>query len=273
MKKLTLLVLSAAIALMAGCAGDNPTTPDGTLDVVTGFSIDETASSGVDVVMNWTAVADVDGYNVFWKANNTGDWVEVGDVTGTTFTHTATAAGTYTVMAYKGSDTSSDYATSDGCMPNIITTEYSIYDNNAPADYHSGFIFGALSGETGLAGSAGFVQDIYAYDSDPVSPTGIALYSGDYGPFGDGNQTWMIGLGDPGADDAGAAPDNSASWWDNGEIVINDVIFGELFDGYFVKMYINDIYGPVGGSTNGTGVDFTYEFQPINGLRLFTTNS
>jgi hypothetical protein len=270
MKRLTLLALAVAVALMAGCEGDNPSGPDGTLDVVTGLAIGD-ASTGVDVVLSWTAVADVDGYYVYWKANNSGDWVEVGDVTGTSYTHTATSAGTYSVLAYAGDDTSSDYSASVSTMPNVVSTEYSIYDNYAPADYHSGFIFGATSGETGLASSGAFVQDIYAYDPD-TSPTVAWFYSGDYGPFGDGNTTWMSALGD-GYDNPGAAPDASANWWDNGYVLTGDVIFGELFDGYFVKMYINDVYGPVGGSTNGTGVDFTYEFQPIQGLRLFTTNS
>jgi hypothetical protein len=274
MKKLTLLVLSAAIALMAGCAGDNPSDPGtGTLDVVTGFAIDWSASDGVDVVMDWTANSDdVDGYYIYWKSDNTGSWVEVGDVTGTTFTHTATAAGTYTVMAYKGTDTSSGYAAEASSMPIVISTEYEIFDNNAPADYFSGFKFGWTGGETGFAATEPFAseKDIYAYEADPISPTGLALYSGDVSPFGGGNHTEMISAEEAGS--VSAAP--SSGYWVTGNMFADDVIFCALYDGYFAKIIVTDIWGPVGGSTNGTGISFTYEIQPEGreGIRLFTTN-
>ncbi len=272
MRKFALLLTCTAVALIAGCAGDDPAGPGGTLPTVTGLTLDESASSGVSVVLAWTAVTDADGYKVWFSTTSGGTWTEVGDVTGTTYTHTASSAGYYTVTAYAGEDTSEGYATAVDDMPNVVSTEYSIYDNYAPADWHSGFIFGLNSGETGFASQGSFVQDIYAYDPW-TDPGRAALYSGDYGPFGNGNETMMFGLGDGGYSNPGAAPDAGAGWWDNGEVWSGDVIFCELFDGYYAKMYINDVYGPVGGSSNGTGIDFTYEIQPIEGLRLFTTNS
>jgi len=271
MKRLSLLFLAAAFVLV-GCAGDNPSGPSGgTLDVVTGLTIDESGSSGDQVVLNWTAVSDVDGYYVYWRANNEGSWSQVGDVTGTTYTHTANSAGGYAVMAYKGDDTSSDYSNVVDCMPNIVTGSYTIYDNYAPAEDPSGFIFHDTYGETGMASSGSFDQDIYAYDPWTDADR-LALYSGDYGPFGNGEPTMMIGYGDQGCDLYGKAPDGSAGWWDNGEIYQGDVIFCQLFDDYYTKMYINTI-APDGVSAHGTYVTFTFEFQPINGLRLFTTNS
>lgn len=271
MKRFIVMGLATALVLLTACEGDNPGGEGGTLPVVTGLTVDWAQSDGVDINLDWDAVSDVDGYNVYFRATSSGTWTEVGDVTTTTYTHTASSAGYYAVEAYKGSDTSEALSSEVSTMPNIITTEYEIYDNYAPADWHSGFIFGLTAGETGLAGSSAFVQDIYAYDPW-TDPGRAALYSGDYGPFGDGNETWMIGLGDPGCDNAGAAPDVSAGWWDNGEVWEGDVIFCELYDGYFAKMYINYLEGPVGGSSNGTGIAFTYEIQPQAGIRLFTTN-
>jgi hypothetical protein len=243
-----------------------PTVPD-----VTGLAIDP-SSSGVSVVLAWDAISGAEGYKVWFSAEASGAYVEVGNVAVTTFTHLASCAGTYAVTAYIGDDQSADYSNVVSTMPNIITTEYDIYDNNAPADYFMGFIFGATSGEAGFASSPSFDQDIYAYDIWG-DPNRLAFYSGTYGPFGEGNSTWMYGLGDSGYSNPGAAPDEGAGWWNNGEIYLTDVIFCELSNDYFVKVYILDIYGPVGGTTNGTGVTFIYEFQPIQGLRLFTTNT
>ncbi len=267
MKRLSLLVLAAALTLMVACEGDNPSGSGGTLDTVTGFAIDWTTTAGVDVVMNWTAVTDAEGYYVWFKADGAGEWVQVGDVATTTFTHTATSAGTYTVTAYAGEDTSEGYATEQSTMPIVISESYSIYDNYAPAEYPSGFIFGSTGGEAGLASSGGFVQDIYAYDPQQ-NPTYTELYSGDVEPFGDGLHTEMYAL--TSGDNPGAPP--ASGWWTTGYVVTGDVIYGLLADDYFVKMYINDVYGPVGGSANGTGIDFTYEWQDHAGVRLFTTN-
>ncbi|MDM7993335.1 MAG: hypothetical protein QUS11_08480 [Candidatus Fermentibacter sp.] len=266
MKKFALLFACTAVALMTGCEGDSP-SGTGDMPVVTGVTINWDASDGVDIVIGWSAVTDAEGYKVWFSETSGGTLEEVGDVAGTTYTHTAESAGYYYVTAYNGDDSSSGYSTAVNTMPTIITTEYAIYDNYAPADWHSGFIFGFDGGTTGLAGSSGFVQDIYAYDPDPASPSDAWLYSGDTGPFGDGNHTEMVEAGGS----YGAAP--SSGYWTSGWVVTSDVIFCELFDGYYAKMIINEVSGPVGGSTNGTGIWFTYEIQENEGIRLFTTNS
>ena len=266
MKKFALMFACAAVALMTACEGDNPSGTGGDMPVVTGVAVNWDASSGVDIALAWTAVADAEGYKVWFSETSGGTPQEVGDVATTTYTHTADCAGYYYVTAYNGDDSSSGYSAAVNTMPNIITTEYTIYDNYAPEDWHSGFIFGFDSGQTGLAGSSAFVQDIYAYDPD-TSPSVAWLYSGDTGTFGDGNHTNMVEAGS----NYGAAP--SSGYWTSGWVVTGDVIFCELFDGIYAKMIIEDVSGPVGGSTNGTGITFTYEIQEQEGIRLFTTNS
>jgi len=268
MKRFSVLFIAAAVALLVACEGDNPSGGTGTLPVVTGITVNESASQGVDVVIEWDALTEeVDGYYVYFSTSGS-SWTQVGDVTGTTYTHTASSAGYYTVMAYLGDDTSSDYGTSDNDLPNVFTG-YEIYDNYAPADYFSGFYFGLDGGEDGLAGTEPFAsqKDVFAYDPNQ-NPLEIWLYSGDVDPWPQGSHTeitYMEAGGNP-----GAAP--SSGYSTTMEILADDVLFLELADGYWVKMIVTDIEGPVGGSANGTGVAFNYEIQPINGLRLFTTN-
>ncbi len=275
MKKFALLFACTAVALMTGCEGDSPSGTGGDMPVVTDVTINWEASGGVDIVIGWSAVTDAEGYKVWFSETSGGTLEEVGDVAGTTYTHTADCAGYYYVTAYNGDDSSSGYSASTEdtrTMPNIVSGPFTIYDNYAPAELPSGFIFGMSDGETGQASSSGFVQDIYAYD-DWQQVNRASLYSGNDGTFGDGHETWMFGLGDESYNNAGAAPDGSYNWWLNGEVWDGDVIFCELFDGFFAKMYINDLSGPVGGSTNGDQIVFTYEIQPHEGIRLFTTNS
>ena len=107
MKKLGLIVLVAGIILMAGCAGDDPAGPSGTLPTVTGLEI-LASSVGRTVNLSWTAVTstDIDGYKVYFRATTSGDWAVVATVTsGTDGTHAeARSSGNYTVKAYKDDD-------------------------------------------------------------------------------------------------------------------------------------------------------------------------
>lgn len=268
MKKLGLMMLVAGIILMAGCAGDDPAGPGGTLADVAGVTIGA-ASAGRDVAVTWTVLADVDGYKVWFRASSTGTWAEVGDVTTNAFTDTATSAGYYVVTAYKESDSSANNSNEVNTMPFDVTTTYTIYDNYSPSGQPSGFIFGATSGETGSASSSGFVQDIYAYDEDAplLGDDTVRLYSGKLAPFGTGNYTWM------------AEPDNigycelygTGTWYDNYGIYGGDVrVFLYLSNGHYVKMY-DIVVTPDPASANGTMVSFSYEIQ-TNGLTLFSSN-
>lgn len=263
MKKLGLMILVAGIVLMAGCAGDDPAGPSGTLADVTGLAIGST-SAGRDVVLTWTAVDDVDGYKVYFRATTTADWTEEASVTTTTYTHTASSAGYYAVKAYKGDNYSADNSNIENTLPTQIAANYTIWDNHAPTTEHSGFIFGATAGTTCLISSS-TTYNIYCYDGGwSQSPCGFN--SGNHTPFGNGLPTSMI--------DAGSTygyPSGS-SWWPTGYILAGDVIFCELSTGHYVKVYVNSVPQHTTQPASH-GIVFYYDYQPIEGLYLFTTES
>ncbi len=271
MKKLSLLALVLSIVLLTACEGDDPVEPGGTLVTVTGLALGAT-SAGNTVVLAWDTYSGsetIDGYEVYFKAENTGStWTALGTTTTTGYEHIASVAGGYSVRAYEGTNYSENYATPVDVMPIIITTEYTIYDNFAPADYDSGIIFGTGGATTGLASSTGFSQDIYAYD-ESKGDNDVWFYSGTFGPFNNGNATWMYAA----STEYGYCPvytSGGSGWWNNGELyATDDVIFAYLYDGYYIKIYIDEIF-PEPTSANGTGVRLHYEFQGISGLTLFT---
>lgn len=264
MKKLGLMILVAGIVLMAGCAGDDPAGGGGgTLDDVAGVAIG-TASAGRNVVLGWTALTDVDGYQVWFKATSSADWTEVGDVTTNAFTHTdANSAGYYVVTAYEGTNTSANNSNEVTTMPEQISATYTIWDNHAPVDEDSGFDFGETAGNTRAVLSS-TDYDIYCYDGGwTESPCGF--YSGNVAPFGNGRPTDMSDAGSTYAYPTG-------SWWVTGYILAGDVIFAELEDGHFVKVYVSAI--PQHSTQPAShGITFYYDYQKIEGLYLFTTES
>lgn len=267
MKKFALLFACAAVAMMTGCEGDSPSGTGGDMPVVTDVTINWEASGGADIVIGWSAVTDAEGYKVWFSETSGGTLEEVGDVAGTTYTHTAECAGYYYVTAYNGEDSSSGYSTAVNTMPNIINDTYIIFDNYSPADYHSGIYFGENGAVTGLAGSAEFDQDIYAYDEiSGGDPDAAFFYSGDHSPFGDGYHTEMAEAGS----NYGAAPDTG--YWVTGYIDPGDVIFALLANGNYIKIYVIDEF-PDGVSEHGTGVELAYEYQPHEGITLFTSDS
>lgn len=242
------------------------------LPTVTGLTIDEALSEGVSVVLYWDPVpGEVDGYMIYFKANADEKWAYVGDVADTTFTHEASCAGYYSVKAYLGSEFSEDYSNIAITIPNVVSTLYTIWNNLAPANEHSGFIFGEMSGMTGYASSTSFIQDMYCFDGNwPMSPVGF--FSGASPPFGNGNETMMFACGDQGWTNLGAAPGGTYTWWVTGYIIWDDVIFAQLDDGYYVKIYVVDIPQHPDQSLS-YGITFHYEYQCINGLALFKTDN
>lgn len=274
MKKLSILFMAVMIAAIAGCEGDDSSGPGGTLATVQQLVLDGT-STGRTVVLTWSAITgDIDGYKIYFKADASGSWVEAGESTTTTFTHNAVVAGTYSVRAYKGENYSENYSSEESTMPTIVSGTYKIYDNFAPAEYHSGFIFGENAGQTGFASEAGFVQDMYAYD-ESKGDNDVWLYSGNFGTYGNGNQSYFQ---TPASGVYGNC-DPSGTWYSTTyQLYTSDsVVFVALpYSGgsfAYAKMYgIQVSAEPT--SNNGTEVSFKYEYQSNDlGLTLFTSNS
>lgn len=271
MKRIAVISLAVFAIMLMACEGDNPEDPGGTLPTVTNLDIDESASSGNSIVLTWDEVTGetIEGYEVYFSETSGGSWSSIGTTASNTYTDDASSAGYYSVRAYEGTNYSENYATAVDDMPNIITEIYSIYDQYAPASYDSGFIFGMTGGTTGQASDPGFVQDMYCYDySKGDGDAGFS--SGDYGTYGNGNETWFYA-----ADGTyGYCPAYGGSgWWNHGQLLASDdVIFGYLYDGYYVKIYIDGITAEP-TSENGTEVEIHYEIQPINGVSVFTDDS
>lgn len=262
--------MAVGIVLMAGCAGDDPAGPSGTLENVTGLTIDEAASAGASVVLSWNAVSvSVDGYKVYFRSSSAGTWAEVEDVTATNYTHPASSAGEYAVKAYKGDNYSESNSNIVDTYPVDDTVTYTIYDNFSPADRHSGFIFGITQGggQTGLAGNTAFEQDIYAWDLSK-GDTDVWLLSGNYGTYGNGNPTSLS----YGSSASYCDPVGSGGWNSSSAQVHTTTarMFCYLYDGLYAKMY-NIVVAPDPDSNNGTMVSFSYEIQLIPGLTLFTS--
>ncbi len=272
MKKLSLIFMAVLVAALAGCAGDTTGT-GGTLTTVQDLQLDAT-STGRTIVLKWSAVTDnIDGYKVYFKADGTGNWVEVGSPTTTTYTHTATNAGTYSVRAYKDTNFSKEYSNEASTMPSIVNVTYTIYDNKSAEEMPSGFIFGANSGQTGMAGSTQFKQDIYAYD-ESKGDNDVWLYSGNFGTFGNGNQSYFQ---TPASGVYGNC-DPAGSWLGNSyKLLTSDsVVFVKLpytaGGNAYVKMYNLTITPDE--TPNGTKVSFSYEYQSKTlGLTVFTSNA
>ncbi len=274
MRKLSIVFMAVLIAAIAGCAGDDSSGDTGTLTTVQDLQLDNT-STGRTVVLTWSEISDdIDGYKIYFKADGAGTWADAGESTTTTFTHNAVVAGHYAVKAYKGDNYSENFSNEVSTMPSIVNVTYTIYDNYSPAEKPSGFIFGENSGQTGSAASTGFVQDIYAYD-ESKGDEDVWLYSGNFGQFGNGNQSYFQ---EPASGVYGNC-DPDGSWSGTSYILYtsDSVVFVALpYQGgsfAYAKMYgLNVAQDP--DSNNGTSVSFMYEYQPNDlGLTLFTSNA
>lgn len=259
--------LAAATALLvmaAGCGGE-PTSPTGTLPQVTGLVVVESLCTGTDVALSWNAPdVVVDGYRIYWSPL-TGTWDELANVADTFYVDDVAArdggSGYYTILAFKGVNTSEDYSEYVDTHPNWIGT-YTIWSNHAPADSMDAAIFGETAAILGRASDSSFVQDVYCYDGGwPQSPVG--LYSGDHEPWGDGSHTAMAKGNNP-----FIAPDTG--YTSEIHLIENDRLFMELSGGCYAKLIVSSIpVDTLEADIIVYGIEFNCWYQPIEGLRVF----
>lgn len=263
MSRSPVFLLTAAIIVLSGC-GD-PSSPTGTLPQVTGLQVVDSLSSGTEVYVSWNSVPDVDGYRLYWS-RYTYSWDELVNLVDTFYVDDVAlrdgAAGYYTVLAFKGVDTSSDYADYTNSLP-VWTGSDTIWSDHAAPESLDAVIFTDSLVLVGKASDSMFVQDAYCYDGGwPQSPVG--LYSGDLPPFGDGSPTLMAKGNNP-----AIAPDSGYT----GEIhlIEEDMLFLETAGGNFVKLYVYEILADtVAADSIVYGIHFNTYFQPIPGLRVFS---
>ena len=262
MRKTSLVCACSVLAVTAGC-GD-PSSPTGTLPQVTGLMVVDSLCEGTEVCLSWNSVPDVDGYRLYWS-ETTGYWDELVNIEDTTYVDDVSShdggAGYYTVLAFKGVDTSEDYADYANTIANTCGS-YILWSDHAPADSVDAIIFGEEQGSVGKASDPSFVQDAYCFDGGwAQSPVG--LNSGDLPPFGDGNHVVMAKGNNP-----RIAPDSG--YVDSIHLIDGDRLFIQLESDNFVKMSITDIVeDTVAVDSILYGIEFYYWYQPIPNLRIF----
>lgn len=113
MKILIAICLLGVIALFTGC-GDSATEIKGTLPIVTGVAIDTVASRGDTIIVTWTALDTtlVDGYYLWTRVNFEAPWLLASLCDGNVGVHIANQSAHYSVLAFKGTDSSSDLSLS-----------------------------------------------------------------------------------------------------------------------------------------------------------------
>ncbi len=236
---------------------------------VDGLTVDPN-SHGRDVVLSWNAVLGVDGYKVYFSPTEEEQWVEIIQTPLTSCLDSdAQSAGYYVVKAYQGEDVSPSYSNVASTMPNIIYANYTIYDNYCAGNLPNCFIFGEFEGEVGASWDPDFVQDMYVYNN--TGDVGnISFYSGNYGPYGDGNQCFFQ------QPLASGYCEEYGTWIETDySPTSSQILFIKLprpsGGDAFVK--VNVLYSVPYWTETGTLICFKYQYQPeAMGLTLFTTN-
>lgn len=276
MKKYSLLLVAAALLVLVACEGDTPSEP-GTLPTVTGLTITD-ASEERNIVLSWDEVTSetVEGYEVYFSTSGT-SWSVLDQVPGTTHTDEADEAGYYSVRAYEGDNYSENYATSVNTLPETVSTTFTIVDQYGTASLPSGFYFGDFDGETwGGYGTVMVTEsdeyDMYAYDDTGTrqGDDDVKFRSGDYGDYPYGS-----GLDSDFNESGSGYPSGTWSTDYTGALSDGDVVFVKFNSftdyTYYAKVTIDDVY-PDAATTNGTKVDFTFEFQTLADVYVFNAN-
>jgi hypothetical protein len=245
---LAVLGVLVLIASIVGC-GDNPEEPV-VVPAPTNLTIAVAGTDSLSVLLSWTApvvAVDIDGYIVSFKGN------VLDTVTTTSYQHTPSSLGAYSVKAYKGSDASSAIEKSTALHEE--TGEGPLYYLADPDTTHpSGYGWDAAgSGQTYSAASANkdFIDLVLDADEDLRSPadtfgsswhtTGIAY---------DGAWTYAGMV---------TAPVSGYFTWQN--VVVNGVYVLYPESGNYVKMEITSY------DAGTHSIAFKFGYQTVTGFR------
>jgi hypothetical protein len=261
MRKLIPIVCGLAAVALVAC-GSDPSTPTGTLPKVEGLTVVDSLCSGTDVFLSWSPVDSAIGYRVYYDESGLGNWGELKSVEDTFTVHSAERAYYYTVLAFTATNTSEDYADRASTRPNYCGS-YLLHDNYASADSANAIVFGANAGVTGRADDTTFAQNAYTYDGGwAQSP--IGLYTGDAGVWGNGVETPMQ------RSNSGLVAPEAGYDEDSIYIIDGDYVYFQMPDSHYVKVWVEEVVEDTTVTDTTYFARIRYQYQPIEGLRLFS---
>lgn len=255
----------AAAALLAilisatGC-GSSASEVVGTLPIVTGITVDTLASRGDTIVVTWTAIDStlVDGYFLWYRSGIDGIWNLAATTTGNSATHIASYSAYYTVMAYKGLDTSTDVGMSDKTKTEGIEEIRQVFEGRPVAfrvDVENGTL---VSGDpadplfqqhfTVCFGGISLTRYVYPGGAHPdIWPGGARTRISDIGGF------------------VAPSPADTVAWDDS--ITYGNRLFLELDDGHYCLLDCSQTFPDTVSMTDSLVIDG--QLQPITGVRVF----
>jgi len=257
-KVMSILLLITGFIVFTGC-GDSATEIVGTLAVVQDIAIDTLASRGDTIVITWTAMDTtlVDGYYLWTRQYIDGAWTLAAICDENAGSHIANKSAFYSVMAFKGTNSSS----APGISTNTKTE--SLEDIRQMFQLQPvGFIVD-LEGDSLISG-------------DPVSPVfaqqfvvAMDLTGGRYiYPGTAHSDIWPGGAGTKVSSRGGfvaPSPDDSINWRDS--ISYGGNFFLSLDNNYYCMIRGTNTL-PDTVSMSDTLVLRT-QVQPIRGVRVF----
>ncbi len=230
---------------------------------VSGLSILADSTSGTGVYLTWEPLFGAEGYRVYFDADSAGGWLEIAETPNAYYRHEAPSAGIYGVKGYRDGEASPGFSGTAGTMPFLDDSVYTVWDDTSPEGS-----FTAVR----LTPCGAFLttyddpdQDLHCRQAGTGFP--VHLFAGDAPPLGAGNSTPLAAP----AEGPGIAP--GSGYADSLALSGSGVLFAHMEEmGYYAKLIVDSL--PSHPSVSGCrGASFHYEFQTIQGLRLFTTGS
>jgi hypothetical protein len=208
-------------------------------------------ASGLGVIISWDPVADVDGYDVITPDGDTIDWL---DYTQTTYTDASPAyTGTYEIYSVRY-NIRSDPATISS-SPHVSTSNATIHVLSNPTE-PSGFGWDTTTG-------IGTVYDCTTANKNVVDffLNDITAYfdftSADEVPYNGDKTTHILYMG--GSDFSVAPP---TGYYNTENVVLGHYYAMRVQGDYYIKVHVVS-------ATTGVNATLYYEFQIIQGFRLF----
>ena len=253
-KALVLLAIPVIIMALASCS----VSPTANIGTPTNLAW-TVGTNGLDLTLSWSAVTDIDGYKVITPMNDTVD-------VDTSCAHTFVNAevGTYTVYAYKGSDTGASATISNAPYEDAnAMTIYSLSSTNGG----SGFDIDPVNGHGTVVSLA---DSTYQSTFDFYLNNDSSYVSADQFTFtGGGSGENVTGFIDAGTTDIDTCIQYVAGQtYNNMETCTANHFYMVYYKGSTTTPLDN--YGIIKVVSVGTdNVVFTYKFQTLKGFRKF----